>query len=275
MKKYFPQIIVSILSFDIILLLSRYHNQIFFTWNESTNEFRQLFETLAHQTKDIQIDFTMGDKIEFFNIHIENLDGTLYTRVHHDTSIPQHTLPYTIDNAQDAHSHWFRSSLIQAVRYCTSVFDFNNERIYLEITCLTNGYSVEFVERRIHHFFKHFDALSLRSSLDQHVYQQLQHRLFNFSHEQQQFSRTNQELVNDNQLIHMSYFYQYGPKNEFNKKLRKILRENIHLRTSSAFEKRHRKIEIILTTKPKYSFNALLSQQKPDHMLLNKENVNF
>jgi len=199
----------------------------------------------------------------------------LYTRIHHDTSIPKYTLPYSISNAEETHSHWLRSSLIRAVRACTSVFDFNNERIYLEITYLTNGYSIEFIERRIQHFFEQFNVLSLRSSLDQHVYEQLRHRLFNFFNEQQQFSRTNQELVSDNQLIHMSYFYQYGPKNEFNEKIRKILLDNIHVPESFSDEKKHRKIKIILTTKPKHSLNALLSQQKPDHMLLNKENINF
>ncbi|CAF4337030.1 unnamed protein product, partial [Rotaria magnacalcarata] len=37
-------------------------------------------------------------------------------------------------------SHWLRSSLIRAVRYCTTIEDFNQERIYLEMTYLANGY---------------------------------------------------------------------------------------------------------------------------------------
>lgn len=199
----------------------------------------------------------------------------MYTRVHHDTSIPKYTLPYSINNAQDTHSHWLRSSLIRAVRTCTSVFDFNNERIYLEITCLTNGYSIEFIEQRIQHFFEHFDVLSLRSSLEQRVYEQLRRRLLNFFDEQQQFSRANQELANDNQLIHMSYFYQYGPKHEFNEKIRKVLLENFNLPSSYSFEKGHKTIKIILATNPKYSLNSLLSHQKPDHILLNKQNIKF
>lgn len=249
-------------------LFCRCHSEIFFTWNESADEFRQLFGKIARRTPDIRIDFTMGLKLQFLNIHIENLNGDLFTCVHHDPRVQKCTLPYAVDNVHDAHSHWLRSSLIRAVRCCTSVFDFNQERIYLELTCLINGYSIDFVERRIHHFFQHFDALSLRSSLNQRVYEQLQHRLFNFVTEQHQLTRTNQDLESNHQLIRLSYFYQWGPRSEFDEKLKKILREHLQMPTQTSFEKKHQQIKLILTTQTKYSLNALLSQQKPQHPLL-------
>lgn len=265
----FLESILPISSFT--LLLFRCHNEIFFTCNESVDEFRPILQKIENQSPDIGAKFTMGQEVQFFDVHLVNDNGTLYTCVHHDSNVQKYTLPYVIDNASEAHSHWLRSALIRAVRYCTSVFDFNQERIYLEITCLTNGYSVEFVEQRIHHFFKHFDALALRrsSSLDQRVYEQLRHRLFNFIHEQQQFSRANQELESNNQQIRLSYFYQYGPKHKFNEKLKEILLANLHLPANVSFEKKHQKLKILLTTKQKCSLNALLSQQKPDHPLLN------
>jgi len=251
-----------------IFILSYYRckNQIFFTWNQPVNKLHQLLQTIGSEHSYVVLEVEFGSKIAFLNAYIENLNGTLYTRVYHDPSIQKYTLPYVIGNAKVAHSHWFRSALIQAVRYCTSVYDFNQERIYLEITCLANGYSLEFVERRIKHFFTHFDATSLRSSLDQNVYDKLRHRLFNFISEQHSFFDKKQELEKKNQRVGLTYLYQFGPKRKFNKELRKILSKN--LPTPAQFS--NNKIKLILTTKQQYSLNALLSQQKPSHQLLNK-----
>ncbi|CAF4142130.1 unnamed protein product, partial [Rotaria sordida] len=55
-----------------------------------------------------------------------------------------------------AHSDWFLSALIRAVCYCSSVEDFNQERIYLELTSLTNGYSLLFVEAHVQYFCDYF-----------------------------------------------------------------------------------------------------------------------
>jgi len=249
----------------------RCKNQIFFTWNQSVNKLNQFLQTIGSQYSYLVLEAEFGSRVTFLNAYIENLNGTLYTRVYHDPNIQKYTLPYVIGNAKVVHSHWFRSALIQAVRYCTSVYDFNHERIYLEITCLANGYSLEFVERRIKHFFTHFDATSLRLSLDQNVYDKLRHRLFNFISEQHSFVQKNQELEKKNQRIGLTYHYQFGPKRKFNKKLRVILSENLRTTAqSSSVSAINKKIKIILTTKQQYSLNALLSQQKPSHQLLNK-----
>ncbi|CAF4915294.1 unnamed protein product, partial [Rotaria magnacalcarata] len=53
------------------------------------------------------------------------------------------------------------------------------------MTCLANGYSVEFVQKHIEHFFTFFNATLLQQwSLDQHSYEKFRHRLFNFMSEQ-------------------------------------------------------------------------------------------
>ena len=213
------------------------------------------------------MNITTGLKIHFLNAHIENQNGTLYSRVYHDATIQKYTLPYVIGHSKVAHSHWLRSALIRAARYCTSVDDFNQERICLELTCLANGYSLEFIEKRIDHFFTHFDATSLRLFLDQHVYDKLRNRLFNFMNEQQRFSDTNRELEKNGQLVRLSYAYEFGPKREFNAKLYKTLSENLnqHVQPSK------RKIKMKLTTIHQHSLNALLSRQNSSRILLNKK----
>jgi len=228
-------------------------------------------DDIVRKHPNVQLEVTIGQNVQFLNINIENQNGTLYTCVYHDPNIQKYTLPYVISDAKAAHSHWFRSALIRAVRYCTSVYDFNRERIYLEMTCLANGYSLEFVDRRINHFFTHFDATSLRSVLNQQVYNQLRLRLFNFISEQQKFIDLKRESEKKNQRVQLTYLYQFGSKLQFHKKLREILSENVH--TAAQFSKK--KTKIILTPKQQYSLNALLSQQKPFHQLLNEEKSVF
>ncbi|CAF4561267.1 unnamed protein product [Rotaria sp. Silwood2] len=248
-------------------------DQFYGRWNGTINEFHTMIKMIANQNSDIHLDVKMGSSVRFLHAHIENQNGTLYSRVYHESTIQPYTLPYVIGHAKVVHSHWFRSALIRAVRYCTSVHDFNQERIYLEMTCLANGYTLEFIEKQIDHFFKHFDAESLRSSLDQHVYNKLRRRLFNFISEQRNILETNREAEKKHERIRLSYLYEYGPKRQFHEQLHKIL--STHLNTSTASSKQHNKLKLILTTKQPHSLNALLSQQKPKHELLNKNKLLF
>jgi hypothetical protein len=119
------------------------------------------------KNSNVQLDTARGQNFEFLNVQIENQNGTFYSRVYHDPNVQKYTLPYVIGDSKLVHSHWFRSALIRAVRYCTSIHDFNEEYLYLELTCLANGYSLEFIDRPINHFFTHFNGTSLRSILDQ------------------------------------------------------------------------------------------------------------
>lgn len=214
----------------------------------------------------IELDIHMGHRVAYLNASIENQNGTFYSCVNHDRLLEKYTLPYALNNSKAAHSHWLRSSLIRAVRYCTSVHDFAKERIYLEVTCLANGYSIDFIEKRIQHFFKQFDATSLRYSLDQTEYNRLRLRLFNFISEQQRHINENQDLKTKNQLVQLTYVYEYGSKHKFNEELNKKISDLLYPpdRSKAAYQKP----KIIINTKHQHSLNALLSEQKPYHRLL-------
>ncbi|CAF4675521.1 unnamed protein product, partial [Rotaria socialis] len=168
----------------------RYQNQIFFTWNQSVDELEQILKSMKSEYHHLSFDIHIGKHLNYLDLYLENRHGLLYSRVHHQPTQQPYTLPY-ISSTGDSirkHSHWLRSSLIRAVRYCTTIEDFNQERIYLEMTCLANGYSVEFVQKHIEHFFTFFNATLLQQwSLDQHSYEKFRHRLFNFMSEQRQF----------------------------------------------------------------------------------------
>jgi len=236
------------------------------------------------------LDVTISSQCHFFDVFLENRNGTLYTNVYHDINQFQHALPYVITNPRHTHSHWFRSALIRAVRYCTNVNDFNRERIHLEVTCLMNGYTFEFIEQRLQHFYTHFDVESLRSVLDQTVYKQLRHRLFNFMSEQHEYSKTKKLQENTNRRIDLNYPYEYGPRHKFEQELRAILIRNFETTTTTttssteataasssssslSYGSNSKKLNVRFHTKQQYSLNALLTEQKPNHPLINQSNI--
>ncbi|CAM2723375.1 unnamed protein product [Rotaria socialis] len=247
----------------------RYQNQIFFTWNHSMDELDKILQSMTSKYKDyLDFHIQVQDKLTYLDIYLENRHGSLYSRIQHQ---PTYTLPYVSNgNAIRTHSHWLRSSLIRAVRYCTTIEDFHQERIYLEMTYLANGYSWEFVEKHLKHFFKYFDGKAIQQlHLDQHGYEKFRRRLFNFMYEQRQYMEKKQDALKKYRRFPLSYIYDnISRKGEFNKKLRQILVDNIQLHNLK-FESTKLKFDI--TTKSQYSLNALLSQQRPIHAILNKQ----
>ena len=113
----------------IVFNNTRCKNQIFFTWNKKIGELVHLVKVIGNENTNLKLDVKIGLTANFLNAHIENRNGVLYSRVYHDPNMQKYTLPYAIGHSKVAHSHWLRSALIRAVRYCTSVHDFNQERI--------------------------------------------------------------------------------------------------------------------------------------------------
>lgn len=219
----------------------------------------QALARVRQHVPSVKWDIKIGAQVDFLQAYLENRQGRLYTRVYHDPQIQKYTLPYVNRHAQIEHSHWLRSSLIQAVRYCTSVHDFNQERAYLQMTLLANGYDIEFVEKRITHFYHHFDVLFLREVLDQQVYDRLRHQMFNFLSEQNKRLKDEEEAYQLKHRVQLTYPYQYGLRLEFERECRRLLLPHL----SSRLKIPPSRMNIVFETKQQYSLNALLSQQRP------------
>ncbi|CAF4673141.1 unnamed protein product, partial [Rotaria socialis] len=146
----------------------RYKDQIFFTWNNGNEEqLGSFLQTIRDKSPNVQFQKLIGSCVPFLNAFVQNQNGDLFSRIHRHPLIQGYSLPYEVGHAKLVHSDWLRSALIRAVCYCSSVEDFNLERIYLELTCLTNGYSLRFVETHVQHFFNFFHLHPMRYSRDQ------------------------------------------------------------------------------------------------------------
>ncbi len=127
-------------------LYARYHDMIIMTWNPPIEKLQPLFHELNQKDSNIRIITTIGYSVDFLGIHIENRKGRLYTRVYHDQSLPRFVLPYVINHPRLFYRKWYRWALNRAICYSTSINDFDRERLYIELTLLTHGYSLDFIK---------------------------------------------------------------------------------------------------------------------------------
>ena len=138
----------------------------------------------------------------------------------------------------------------------TLVADFIRERLYLELTYLTNGYTLYYVEQRVDHFFNYFNMISMRYSSDQKLYEQLRSKVFAFIEQRQESLQKVYQYEDDRKLFHFHYLYEYGPRSTFNETFHRLWMQYFkHDRILSV-----EKAKIMLTTKHQYSLNAFLGQ---------------
>ena len=220
---------------------------------------------IAKNYPDIHIQTAMGTCVQFFHAQIENRRGHLYTSVYHPSSQSKYTVPYVMDHVKSNHSLWFRSALIRAVRYCSNVYDFNHEQIYLVMACLTYGYSIDFIHTQLKHFYLRFNLEKIiHCCPNQTIYEQLRHQLFDYIDVQRIRSDKYQELDDKEYIFHFSYPYDYGAYHQFHRKFQELWKK--YFKEDSQLS--HKDTQILLIPKSICSLNTLLAQQKPSHELL-------
>ncbi|CAF1486986.1 unnamed protein product [Rotaria sordida] len=242
----------------------RYHNRGFFTWNASTGYLERLFDELQ-QTLDSDIKLTtyIDNRVEFLNAIIKNNRGFLETRVYHNQQQQQQPflLPYAKNHPRLLHRQWFRYSLIRAGQYCSSFEDFEEERRYIEMTFLTNGYSLDFVEYNLRQFYSRFYRSECKiKDINRHTYRILRRELFRLVDEEKRELKEEQQLQKSNKLIRLHYVFDWGSRCQFNEKFYKLWSDII---TKDPIFKEFG-LKIKLNTKYCYSSNMFLARIRKD-----------
>ena len=239
------------------LLFSSYKDRAFFTWNGFKNELEYILQIIEQQYPQIQTQISIDTSVPFFNAVISNHHSQLFVRLYQDPTRQAYTLPYVVGHSKVNHSDWIRTVLLRAVCYCSSVQDFQQERIHLELTYLASGYSLCFVDSRVTHFFHYFQADDLHYSMDQSMYDKFRQQCFNFKDIHRALSNQLQHRNDSGEVIHLHYRYEYGARCQFKKDFHKLW--NIYFHQHAYLDAK--KVTVRLTTKHLHSLNALLAQQ--------------
>ncbi|CAF2830435.1 unnamed protein product [Rotaria sp. Silwood2] len=203
----------------------RYNDMGFLTWNASIEELQKIFDELEQELdSNLQMATFIGSGVHFLHAFIENQKGHLYTRVYHDSISQPFLLPYAHSHPRLFHRQWFRAALIRAGQYCSSFEDFEEERLYLELSFLANGYSLDFVEYHLRQFFSRFNPKPNEPmNLNRFTYLSLRRELFRCIDQQRHNLEEEQELHKNGHLIQLHYLFDWGSRCQFNQKISRTL----------------------------------------------------
>lgn len=173
---------------------------------------------MRENIRTVRFDISHGSSVSYLNILVQNRNGELYTRIDHESAIQKYRLPFVVGHSKLAHSDWLRSALIRATCCCSSVSDFHEEKTYLELTCLINGYPLLFVNTHLQHFFNYFNMSAMRYAMNQDMYKKFRQLWFDYMSVQHDLTDELQKFDENGQLVYLNYIYEYGPRCQFNKK---------------------------------------------------------
>ncbi|CAF1433899.1 unnamed protein product [Rotaria sordida] len=140
-------------------------------------------------------------------------------------------LPYESNHPRHIHANIPYNALVRATRLCSSVEDFDMERLSTEMILLVNGYPPKFIQYHMKNFFKKFDAMTVWTDLDCEAYQQLHHTLLNKPtrrEKQQNSGKSNHQSIrkkkNSEQKnqIYVHYTFENGSLLAFKKEYRQL-----------------------------------------------------
>ena len=241
----------------------RYNDIGFLTWNESIDQLQKIFDELQ-QSLDSNLEMTtfIGSHAHFLNAFIENKNGRLHTCVYRDSTCQPFLLPYVSGHPRLSHRQWFQFSLIRAGQYCGTSDDFQDERLYIELTFLANGYSLDFVEYNLRQFFSRLNPKQYEQmNSNSFKYMSFRHELFRGVDQGKQALDEEQQLQKNHQLISLHYLFDWGARCQFNEKFYQLW--STILDQDSTFKKYGLKIK--LHTKHCYSSNTLLARPLTTH----------
>ncbi|CAF4638882.1 unnamed protein product [Rotaria sp. Silwood2] len=262
-------------------LYGRYIDDIFMTSNESINQIKELLDHEDRKDTNIRINYNIHDSIEFLDVFIENIQGKLRTSVFRKPAAEPYILPYTSDHPRHIHSNTIYTALLRAIRLCSDLETFNQERLNIEIALLLNTYPPKFIKHHFQQFFKKNNVTSIYKDLDEETYQQFHAILLNecqitdqssehAQQEQQQQPSKNQIDQKDTrkseqkerQLI-IHYTYESGPLKAFNRDFRTIWNKHFCYANSAL-----NNVRVILGTRANKTLDHLLVKKKPSRTIL-------
>ncbi|CAF1451298.1 unnamed protein product [Rotaria sordida] len=215
-------------------IYGRYIDDVFMTTNLSKDEILQQLNETMKTDPNIKITITINQSLEYLDATIENNNGNLKTTIYHKSAWEPYILPYESDHPRHIHANIIYTMLVRAARLCSTVEDFDMERLSTEMILLLNGYPPKFLQQHMKNFFIQHDAMSVWTELNSEAYQQLHNALLYKPTRRELKSKvqTNGHLIQNRNnyehkdQIYLHYTFENGPLVGFKKEYRQIWEKN-------------------------------------------------
>lgn len=126
---------------------------------------------------NIGIDYQIRLSADFLDVHVANENDHLIMKIFHMPSAEPYIVPFSSDHPRHVHQNVPYAALLRAARLCSSVHDFDIERIRIDLTLLLNDYPPHFISKQFQRFFRLNDAERIHTRLAEDLYEQQYHRL--------------------------------------------------------------------------------------------------
>ncbi len=144
-KFFYNRKIDSMFSF----IFFRYIDDIFFTSNHSTDQRKKMLKNTTQHHPDIQLTSTIDHTNSFLDVHIKNIGHNLITSVYHKEAAEPYVVPFKSDHLQHVFVNIIECALLRALRYSSTLEEFNHERRVIKLMLLYNGYILDSVFQTI------------------------------------------------------------------------------------------------------------------------------
>ncbi|CAF1203296.1 unnamed protein product [Adineta steineri] len=106
------------------------------TTNQSLDKIRIVLEKSKKKDINIEIESIIDVTVNYLDVTIANENGYLRTCVYHKPTAQPYYLTYTSDYLHKYHRNILYTELICAERLCSNIYDFNSERLHIDMSLL-------------------------------------------------------------------------------------------------------------------------------------------
>ena len=124
----------------LFLSFCRYIDDIFFTSNESIDQINQLLENANDYHPNIKLTSTIDNPNSFLDVKIKNIGNSLITSVYHKEAAEPYVVPFQSDHPRHVFVNIIECALLRALRYSSTLDEFNHERRAIILMLLYNGF---------------------------------------------------------------------------------------------------------------------------------------
>ncbi|CAF3301814.1 unnamed protein product [Rotaria socialis] len=137
-------------------IYGRYVDDIFFTSNDSLESIDQMLDEANNFHPNIKLVRQIGRSVPFLDVFIHNSKGALKTSVYHKEAAEPYVVPFGSDHPGHVFRNTVDTAITRAVRYSTTLLEFEEEIRQMKLMFLYNGYSPRHIYRRLTTLFSKY-----------------------------------------------------------------------------------------------------------------------
>ncbi|CAF4107698.1 unnamed protein product [Rotaria magnacalcarata] len=164
-------------------IIRKYVDDIFFTSNDSLESIDQVLDEANNFHPNIKRVQQIGRNVPFLDVFIQNSNGVLKTSLYHKEAAEPYVVPFGSDHPGHVFRNTVDTAITRAVRYSTTLSEFEEEIRQMKLMFLYNGYPSRHIDWRLTTLFskylsKYFILPMLNNSDD---FDYLRHQLLTTS----------------------------------------------------------------------------------------------